>query len=286
MNCLLLYSHHSGHHNLTPMIPFIKERLLARFDRVDFFCTFSLEEAKKVIQESAPLYDALIVAGGDGTFNNVINALSSVPNPPILGYINYGTIGDIGRNFGIGAGLKKSLDIITKGEIVPFDVGEINGQYFAYVCTIGRYSDIAYITPRKQKRFLGRIAYYNKAFKELQNRKVVHAHIEADGSLYEIDTPFILLLNGMNIGGFKINHYGSIQDGMMELFLAKKDISNGLMPLLTDTNRIVLQAKKFAIKTDEAMSWCLDGEEGPKGEANIVTHQKMFKIFAKKGFVK
>ncbi len=264
----------------------VKERLLGRFDRVDFFCTSSSLEAKNLIKEKAPLYEALIVAGGDGTFNNAINALANIPNPPILGYINFGTIGDIGRNFGIGAGLDKSLDIITKGDIVPFDVGEINGQYFAYVATIGRYSDIAYITPRKQKRFLGRIAYYNKAFKELQNRKAVHAHIEVDGASYEIDTPFILLLNGNNIGGFKINRYGSIQDGMMELFLAKKDISNGLMPLLIDKNRIVLRGKKFFIKTDEAMNWCLDGEEGMKGDAYILTHEKMFKIFAKKGFVK
>lgn len=285
MKALLIYSHESGHKNLTPYIPYIKERLLSRFDRVDFHCTSSLDEAKSTILDGAKYYEALIVAGGDGTFNNAINVLSSTVNPPILGYINYGTIGDIGRNFGIGAGLDKSIDIIVKGDIVPFDVGEINGSYFAYVCTIGRYSDIAYITERRYKRLFGKMAYYTNALKEMQNRKIVHASIDADGSHYEVDTPFLLILNGINIGGFKVNRYGSIQDGKMELFLAKPDISNGVWPLLSDKNRIVLQAKNFTIKTNEAMSWCLDGEEGPKGEAKIVTHSKMFKIFAKKGFV-
>lgn len=286
MNCLVMYSHQSGHRNFTPEIPSIKEKLLARFDRVDFFCSFSSFEARRVAVESAHKYDVLVIVGGDGTFNNIINALAPIENPPILGYINYGTIGDIGRNFGIGSGLNKSIDILVNGEVTPFDVGEINGQYFAYVCTIGRYSDIAYLTPRKKKRIFGRVAYYNAAIKELQDRKLVHASIDADGGHYEIDTPFLLLLNGINIGGFKVNRYGSIQDGMMELFLAKPDLSNGVLPLLTDKNRIVLKAREFSIKTDEAMGWCLDGEEGPKGNAHIITHQKMFKIFAKNGFVK
>ena len=280
-----MYSHQSGHRNFTTKIPMVKEKLLSRFDRVDFFCTLSAKEAREVAISSSEKYDVLVIVGGDGTFNNLINALANVKNPPILGYINFGTIGDIGRNFGIGSNLRDSLDVLVKGDIVPFDVGEINGQYFAYVCTIGRYSDIAYMTPRKKKRILGRVAYYNAAIKELKDKKTVHATIDADGGHYELDTPFLLLMNGKNIGGFKVNRYGSIQDGKMELFLAKKDISNGVLPLLVDRNRIVLRAHEFYIHTDETMGWCLDGEEGPKGDAHIVTHHNMFKIIAKSGYV-
>lgn len=286
MNCLVMYSHQSGHRNFTLKIPMVKERLLSRFDRVDFICTLSAKEASDIAKQSATKYDVLVVVGGDGTFNNLINALAFVENPPILGYINFGTIGDIGRNFGIGSSLKESLDILSKGDIVPFDVGEINGKLFAYVCTIGRYSDIAYMTPRRKKRLLGRIAYYNAAIKELKDKKTVHASIEADGGHYEIDTPFLLLLNGKNIGGFKVNRYGSIQDGKMELFLASQDISNGVLPLLIDRNRIILRAKEFHIHTDETMSWCLDGEEGPKGDAHILTLNKKFRIIAKPGFIR
>lgn len=286
MNCLLMYSHQSGHKSFVTQIPYVKERLLARFDRVDFVSTSSANEAKEVAKKSSSFYDVLVVVGGDGTFNNVINALKDVTKKPILGYINYGTIGDIGRNFGIGTGLKRSIDILVNGEITPFDVGEINGELFAYVCTIGRYSDIAYLTPRRKKRVLGKIAYYNAAVKEIKERKMVHASIEADGGHYEIDTPFLLILNGINIGGFKVNRYASIQDGQMELFMAKCDLSNGVLPLLANKDRVILRAHEFHIKTDEKMGWCLDGEEGPKGEAHIVTHPQMFKIIAKKNFVK
>lgn len=280
-----MYSHQSGCHNFPKYIPFIKERLMGRFDRVDFRCSLSIVDAKDIAIESSQKYDVLVICGGDGTFNNIINAIAPLKRKPILGYLNFGTIGDIGRNFGISKNLNKALDIIANGDIVDFDVGEINGKYFAYVCTIGRYSDIAYLTPRRKKRVLGKVAYYNAAIKELRNKKVVHATIEADDGHYEFDTPFILLLNGMNIGGFKVNRYCSINDGKMELFLAKKDFSNGLLPILINRNRVVLQAHEFFIHTDEEMSWCLDGEEGPKGDIHILTHEKMFKIFAKKGSI-
>lgn len=286
MNCLLMYSHQSGHKSFVTQIPYVKERLLARFDRVDFVSTSSKEEATQVILDRAPKCDVLVIVGGDGTFNNAINSLKDVQPKPILGYINYGTIGDIGRNFGIGSGLKRSIDILVNGGITSFDVGEINGELFAYVCTIGRYSDIAYLTSRKKKRVLGKVAYYNAAIKELGDKKMVHASIDADGGHYEIDTPFLLVLNGINIGGFKVNRFASIQDGKMELFMAKCDLSNGVLPLLANKDRVVLRAREFLIKTDEQMGWCLDGEEGPKGEAHIITHPGMFKIIAKKNFVK
>ncbi len=285
MNCLVLHSLHSGHKNFLKKIPYVKSRLMERFDRVDFLTTTSASETRRLSSYISSIYDVLVLVGGDGTFNNLINALAPLPKKPILGYINVGTIGDIGRNFGIPASLEKALDILIHGEIVSFDVGELNGYYFAYCAAIGRYSDIAYLTPRKKKRVLGRIAYYNEAAKEFVGKKSVHASIDADGGHYEFDTPFLLLLNGINMGGFKVNRYCSLTDGKMELYIAKKDVTNGIAPLLFNKDRVVISAKEFIVKTDEEMSWCLDGEEGPKGEAHFLTHPKMFSIIAKKGIL-
>lgn len=281
MKCLVLYSHSSGRKEFNKKIPLVRRILSKRFEIIDFYCPFSAKEARIEACASAKKYDCLVVVGGDGTFNNIVNALAPLNKTPILGYLNYGTIGDIGKNFGIGRNLKKALNIIAEGRVLPFDVGEINGKYFAYVCTIGRYSDIAYLTPRRKKRIWGKVAYYNAAVAELKNKKTVHASIEADGGHYEVDTPFLLLLNGMNIGGFFVNRHGRIDDGKMELYLAKPDISNGVLHILTGKKRIVISASHFQIKTDEAMSWCLDGEEGPNGEANIICHHNKLKIFGK-----
>ena len=281
MKCLVLYSHSSGRKEFNKKIPLVKRVLSRRFEVIDFYCPFSAKEARIEACGAIGKYDALVVVGGDGTFNNIVNALAPFKDAPVLGYLNFGTIGEIGRNFGIGRNLHKALSIIAEGRVLPFDVGEINGKYFAYVCTIGRYSDIAYLTPRRKKRIWGRVAYYNAAVAELRNKKTVHATIDADGGHYELDTPFLLLLNGMNIGGFFVNRYGRIDDGKMELYLAKPDISNGVLHILTGKKRIVISASKFHIKTDEAMSWCLDGEEGPSGEAEIVCHHNMLRIYGK-----
>jgi diacylglycerol kinase (ATP) len=281
MKCLVLYSHDSGKRNFDKRLPLIERKLKAKFSVVNFCCTISESDAKKEAVEACGKYDCLICVGGDGTFNNLVNAIAKQEKKPLLGYLNFGTLGDIGRNFGIGRNLSKALKIITDGYTTPFDVGEINGRFFAYVCTIGRYSDIAYVTPRKRKRRLGRVAYYNKAIGELHNKKTVHAIIDADGGHYEVDTPFLLLLNGRNVGGFKVNSYCDISDGKMELYLAKPDWFNGVYHILSRTKTIIISAKEFHIVTDENMSWCLDGEEGPTGEAHIVTHHNLLTIYAK-----
>jgi diacylglycerol kinase (ATP) len=281
VKCLVLYSHASGHRNFARKLAYTREHLLKSFEAVDFVCSLSKEDAFRLAQGKGPLYDALIVVGGDGSFNNVVNALAPLGKTPILGYLNFGTLGDIGRNFGVGRSLKQGLAIIERGHIEPFDVGMINGAYFAYSCTIGRYSDIAYMTPRKKKKVLGRVAYYNEAVKELANKKTVHAKIQADGKIYEVDTPFLLLLNGKDIGGFKVNGGGSIQDGKMELYLAKPDFLNGVYHVLTGRKTLVISASSFQIETDEEMSWCLDGERGPQGLACVSCLTQRLRIFSK-----
>lgn len=281
MKCLVLYSHASGHRNFAKQLAYTQKSLSASFSEVDFLCSLSKEDAFRNAQEKAASYDAFIVVGGDGSFNNIVNALAPLPKAPILGYLNFGTLGDIGRNFGVGRSLKQGLAIIRKGHVESFDVGEINGSYFAYSCTIGRYSDIAYMTPRKKKKVLGRVAYYNEAVKELKNKKTVHAKIEADGKIYEVETPFLLLLNGKNIGGFEVNQGGSIQDGKMELYLAKPDFLNGVFHVLTGRQTLVISASSFRIETDEEMSWCLDGEKGPQGPACVSCLRRRLLIYSK-----
>src|SRR5574344_2686346 len=180
MKALLLYSHSSGHKDFERQIQKIRRSLSTTFDVLDVVCTFSADEAARLEKEAGERYDVLLIAGGDGTFNNAVNNLMKARKTPVLGYLNFGTIGDVGKNFGIQGGLRNALKIIKDGHIEAFDVGEANGSYFAYTCAIGHYSDIAYATPRREKRRHGRLAYYWAAANQAFEKKKVHYEIEFD----------------------------------------------------------------------------------------------------------
>src|SRR5574344_2646749 len=205
MKALLLYSHSSGHKDFERQIQKIRRSLSTTFDVLDVVCTFSADEAARLEKEAGERYDVLLIAGGDGTFNNAVNNLMKVNKTPVLGYLNFGTIGDVGRNFGIYGGLARALAIIKEGHVEAFDVGEANGVYFAYTCAIGRYSDIAYATPRNKKRRQGRLAYYAEATKQAFQPKLIHYEVEAEGKKIVGESAFVMVLNGKNMGGFRVN---------------------------------------------------------------------------------
>jgi diacylglycerol kinase (ATP) len=282
MKALLLYSHVSGHKDFSRQIQKVRKELAPVFSTLDVVCTFSSYEASRLEQEAGDKYDALLIAGGDGTFNNAVNNLMKARKTPVLGYLNFGTIGDVGKNFGIHGSLANALKIIKAGHIESFDVGEASGSYFAYTCAIGRYSDIAYATPRHEKRRHGRLAYYWSAANEAFSKKKVHYKVEADGKTYEGTTGFLMVLNGRNMGGFAVNKSSSIKDGKMELFIADEGPFNGLTHYLFHHKVHVISSSAFSLETSEEGPWCLDGEKGPVGQLKVLCHPQALRIYSKK----
>jgi diacylglycerol kinase (ATP) len=282
MKALLLYSHQSGHRNFSKKIPLIQKELADSFTELHIQCTFSEEEASRLEEEACGVYDALLIVGGDGTFNNAVNSLMKKEIHPILGYINVGTIGDVGRNFGVTSSIKKALRIIKEGHVEPLDVGECGGHYFAYCCAAGAYSDIAYQTKRKKKRIVGRFAYYSLALKEAFHPETLEYEIEANGEKYHGQTPFILLLNGRFMGGFLVNPRSKVNDGKMELFLVKPGLFNGLLHYLFHTGIKVIRSDLFKIEVSTQKAWCLDGEKGSSGSVSALLHPSALRVFSKK----
>ena len=284
MKALFLYSDATGQGKMLAHVGDVISRLRKTFSQLEAVQTHSQDELiARAKGACGGKVDALIVAGGDGTFHHVVNALMDEEKTPILGYINAGTICDIGKNFGIQGSYENALDIIERGYTTYFDVGKINDQYFTYVSAVGAYSDIAYIAPRDRKKRLGAVAYYTIAVGESLKPTKVIADIEADGKQYHIKTPFILLLNGSHVGGFHVNQrLASISDGKMELYLTKPGFFNGLIHYLFFKMRTLkISASHFKIHTNIDMPWCLDGEEGPKGDVEISVISKKLMIYAK-----
>lgn len=285
---LFLYSNATGTGKVFANIEKVKARLSASFSSLDCHMTTSQEEGCELAKQACGKYDYLVIAGGDGTFHHVVNAIAREKNPPVLAYINAGTICDIGANFGIKGSYKRALRIIEEGNVTSFDLGEVNGIFFTYVAAVGTFADIPYVTPRKYKKRLGRLAYYFVAVKEAFVPKKVPVHVECDGQTYDLKVPFLLLLSGKNVGGFLVNkRKSSISDGKMELYLTKPGLFGGLVHYAFFKARTkVLVGSKFHISVDYPFPWCLDGEEGPVGDVDILVHPRKLRILCDKKAIK
>jgi diacylglycerol kinase family enzyme len=139
-NALLLFSNQSGHGQFAAHEDAIVRGLHRTFDEVDVVFTASAEEGQKRAKEACGEYHSLIIVGGDGTFHNILNAVAEEKDIPIIGYINNGTIGDIGRNFGVTGSYKKALKIIAGQHVMEADVCKTGDRYFAYVAAVGSFA--------------------------------------------------------------------------------------------------------------------------------------------------
>jgi len=81
-----------------------------------------------------PNSELLIVAGGDGTFNEVINGiLSALP----LAMIPLGTTNVLAKELGIPENIEGAINLALTGTPKKISLGRINGRYFSLMVGIG-----------------------------------------------------------------------------------------------------------------------------------------------------
>ena len=277
---LLILSSASGHRMGEKKITEVLRFLAPSFDELDCYRLSDFEEDQKKLASLAENYEAFLISGGDGTFNHILDTICKLDKTPVLGYLNSGTIGDVGRNYGIGKNLLRSLNIIKEGYVTASDVMRLNSSHFAYMAAIGAYADIAYTAPRFMKAIAGRLAYYDLAIKEAFKKHSVHIRLFfEDGTVSEYDTPFLLLLNGRKVGGFTVNRKSHIDDGVFEIYVTKKGMFNGLLHYIPFNRIQPIKARKVRIETDYSGPWCLDGEPGPTGNVEVEVLPQKITIF-------
>ncbi|WP_040205359.1 diacylglycerol kinase [Neobacillus jeddahensis] len=234
-------------------------------------------------------YDVVIAAGGDGTIHEVVNGLADQEYRPKLGIIPAGTTNDFARALHIPRDVGAAVDIITRGELIPVDIGRINDKYFINIAGGGRITELTYEVPSKLKTMLGQLAYYLKGMEMLPSIKPSDVRIEYDGKLFEGEAMMFLVGLTNSIGGFeRLAPDASINDGLFSLLILKKVNLAEFIRIATlavrgehvnDPNVIYTQANRIKVYSKEKVQLNLDGEFGgllPAEFENLYRHLEVF----------
>ncbi|GFZ34363.1 lipid kinase [Clostridium zeae] len=228
-----------------------------------------ISEALNDIDEE---YYYILVAGGDGTVDSLVNAMKSKNIDLPIGILPVGTANDFAKFLDIpsdvGAACKKILDSSPK----PVDIGKINDKYFINVASTGLFTDVSQKTDENLKNMIGKLAYYLKGFEQLPNFrrlkvKISSKELEYDGHMY-----LMLVFNGQTAGNFKLATRADAMDGYLDVIVFKAVSIKDLIPLfirvirgehLDDPKVIYYKTKEVTIETDEDIVTDIDGEKGP-----------------------
>lgn len=237
--------------------------------------------------------DIIIVSGGDGTLNEVIDGVITAGLDVKLGYIPSGSTNDFAAGVGLPRGIMDAAELAIKGEAKHLDIGCFNGRYFSYVASFGALTSTSYKVPQNLKNILGHTAYVLQGARDILAIKPIHAKIIADEGtinerIYEDDFLFGAVCNSTSVAGIlRLDAFDmDMNDGMMEVLLIRTpsnliELNETAVSLITNTfNAPTIEffsAKDVKVEIDESVHWTLDGEY-EKGGSNIEINTLMSAI--------
>ena len=239
-------------------------------------------------------YDAVVVAGGDGSVNEVINGIIEHNLSIPLGVIPAGTANDFASHLNIPSDIDQALDLIAANNIQTIDLGRVNNRYFINVCAAGLLANVSHEIDVNLKNTLGKLAYYIKGIEQLPKFKALPLRITTNNQIIQSDFYLFLVLNGKSAGGFKrLAPEAEIDDGLFEFIGVKACPLHEAAGLfvkilqgkhLSDKNIVHLKSNKFKIEMLEQQfqnySSDVDGEKGPDFPLDIKLYPNRLKVFS------
>jgi len=284
---MLIFNPASGRQVFKQHLSMIEKRFRDNGHHLDVFQTEYPRQATEIaLRACDEKYDYLIIAGGDGTFNECLNGIMKSDYKPIIGHLPAGTGCDLAHTLGISKNIDKALDVFFGNEPVLMDVVKSNDRYFTYVSGNGAFIDISYVTDSNMKKKFGWIAYLFKALEELFTIPKMRMKVIHDNGSFEGVFALILIINSKRVAAMNLTYKPILDDGLVDVVMYRSVYPFNWIGYLWSyffpywSSPIVRRFKtaELKIETNTKSRWNVDGESGGIGNQNIRVCQKAISI--------
>lgn len=186
------------------------------------------EIAEKLTENGAKI----IVLGGDGTFNEVLNGIKNFEKTTV-GFVPCGTGNDYVKATAIPKSINKAIDNIINGRTGYVDYIQMNGVRCLNVAGGGMDSDVL-VRYSEMKCLRGKIKYFASLISVLLHLRFHKVKISVDdGEIMEKNVFLISIANGKYIGGgMAISPNSVTDDGFLNVVVANEIKSSKVLSLL------------------------------------------------------
>ena len=210
--------------------------LQGKGDTVEVHLTEKRGDARRFAAQGLGRCDRVVVAGGDGTLNEVANGLCGTDLP--VAFLPMGTVNVFALETGIPLELAQACRLAVEGRPRRISMGSMNGESFLLMVSAGwDAAAVARLRPAVKRR-LGRLAYGWSAMEALWAKAPAPLQVTlTDGSRH--DGFGVIISNARYYGGrFIVNPKASIESPNLELCLLK---NGGRLAMLSYALRLGLR---------------------------------------------
>lgn len=236
----------------------------------------SIDDAFLDIKEGG--YQYILVAGGDGTVDSVVNTMARLGISLPIAILPVGTANDFSKFLGIPTDVEQACKQIVNSQVTTVDLGKINDKYFVNVASTGFFTDVSQKTDNNLKNSIGKLAYYLKGLEELPNFRPLKVKVESKEVSFEGNMYLMLVFNGKTAGNFNLATKASVEDGKLDVIIFKATKFYEVIPLLIKVfrgehldseNVIYFETEELFVECNEEIVTDIDGEKGPDFPLNI-----------------
>ena len=236
----------------------------------------SAEDLDRYVAENCGRFRRILVAGGDGTLNRVINAVPQTSDVEIA-LLPLGTGNDFSRSLGLAEltpdevgsaaldGPARACDVIDcslDGDVPYRFINVANGGFGGRIATF---------VNSEAKNTVGPAAYWLASAGALRDLESHTVALQVDGGTRQVvELIGLVVANGRYVGGgFEIAPDASIDDGSLDVVLipnlsSLEVLSAGVRYVIDgdaeSTPATVLQARALEIESSPPMPFSIDGE--------------------------
>ena len=182
--------------------------------------TQEIGDALRFAKESGS-FDHLIVIGGDGTLNEVVNGLMTLEHEvrPTVGIIPAGTCNDFARALELPIQPTQAAQVIRSSHEQHVDVIQVDEMYALNFVGVGLIADTSRQIDPEEKESLGSIGYFLATIRQFREADPFSIRLRRDDEiLYEGDVSFLYVGNGSYLGTVPTKlETQSFSDGLLEV---------------------------------------------------------------------
>jgi len=223
-----------------------------------------LHLTKRTVLSDFSAYDRLVLCGGDGTLNGIMNC-EKKPSAEIF-YCPYGTLNELAT------GNSQDKDYLLR------DAGRAGKKLFSYVFACGIFTPLGYIVDNKQKQRFKVFAYLSKVVSQYKICDI-QAKLTVDGKENDGVYTLIMAIDSPKCFGFSFNKMFKQDDGLLHVLAIKTPKRHGLLgaikvffPLFRaffigfrkpyrSKNMFFDKCSKINVDLKQEVAFCADGEK-------------------------
>ncbi len=167
-------------------------------------------------QACAERPDAIVSAGGDGTYHHVLNGMyqSGIP----LGLIPVGSGNDFAKGLGVPKDPRAAAELLLRGGTRTIDLARAGDTVYGCIAGVGFDSIVTRYANERVRRLGGSLAYAWAILRCLKSYAPLRLEVVSDGGNYSGEVVFAVVGNNVSYGGgLRLTPRARLDDGLLDV---------------------------------------------------------------------